>query len=162
MGLPCAWLSDAGRNGGGWREELQERPSKEVRSLSTAILTGLHSHSPSASNRVTDEFDHPPPPLPPPLHPSPFPLRPRIPTQFATMDPNNPRETWNRIQSALSRAQHSAGGGGRVPKGAFGSGAALALLAGALFVGNSALFNGTAFPERLRPDGYIGVLIDRL
>ena len=71
MGLPCAWLSGAGRNGGGRREELQERPSKEVRSLSTAILTGLHSHSPSASNRVTDEFDHPPPPLPPPLHPLP-------------------------------------------------------------------------------------------
>ena len=73
------------------------------------------------------------------------------------MDPNNPRETWNRIQSALSRAQHSAGagGGGRVPKGTFGGGVALALLAGVLFVGDSALFNGTAFPERLRPEGYM-------
>jgi hypothetical protein len=59
------------------------------------------------------------------------------------MDPNNPRETWNRIQSALARAQQSGGRGG-APKGAIGSGVAIALLAGALFVGNSALFNGTS------------------
>ncbi|KAF8250717.1 hypothetical protein K440DRAFT_597031 [Wilcoxina mikolae CBS 423.85] len=57
------------------------------------------------------------------------------------MDPNNPRETWNRIQSALARAQQSGGRGGGAPKGAIGGGAALALLAGALFIGNSALFN---------------------
>lgn len=59
------------------------------------------------------------------------------------MDSNNPRETWNRFQSALQRAQRSgAGGRGSAPKGAIGGGIGLALLAGAVFVGNSALFNG--------------------
>ncbi|KAI5846810.1 band 7 family-domain-containing protein [Tricharina praecox] len=58
------------------------------------------------------------------------------------MDPNNPRETWNRFQSALQRAQKSgAGGRGGAPKGAIGGGIGLALLLGAVFAGNSALFN---------------------
>jgi len=57
------------------------------------------------------------------------------------MDPNSPRETWNRFQTALQRAQK--GGRGGAPKGAIGGGIGLALLLGAVFVGNSALFNGT-------------------
>jgi hypothetical protein len=61
------------------------------------------------------------------------------------MDPNNPRETWNRFQSALQRAQQSGGKGGRAPKGAIGGGLGLLLLLGAVTVGNSALFNGTSF-----------------
>ncbi|KAH8155118.1 uncharacterized protein LAJ45_00127 [Morchella importuna] len=55
------------------------------------------------------------------------------------MDPNNPREAWSRIQSAISRAQQ--GGGRGAPKGVLGGGAALALLAGAFITFNSAIFN---------------------
>jgi prohibitin 2 len=58
------------------------------------------------------------------------------------MDPNNPRETWNRFQSALQRAQKSGGRG--APKGAIGGGLGLLLLLGAVAVGNSALFNGNS------------------
>jgi prohibitin 2 len=60
------------------------------------------------------------------------------------MDPNNPRETWNRFQSALQRAQKSGGRGGGAPKGAIGGGLGLLLLFGAVAVGNSALFNGNS------------------
>ncbi|KAA8904826.1 band 7 family-domain-containing protein [Sphaerosporella brunnea] len=56
------------------------------------------------------------------------------------MDPNNPRETWNRLQTAFQRAQRSGGRGG-APKGAIGGGLGLLLLLGAVTVGNSALFN---------------------
>lgn len=58
------------------------------------------------------------------------------------MDPNNPREAWNRFQSALQQRTQGSGGP-KAPKGAIGGGVALALLAGALFVGNNALFNGS-------------------
>jgi len=57
------------------------------------------------------------------------------------MDPNNPREAWNRFQSALQRAQQQTGGKSRPPKGAIGGGVALFLLAGAAFAANRALFN---------------------
>lgn len=57
------------------------------------------------------------------------------------MDPNNPREAWSRIQSAISRASQQGGGRG-APKGVLGGGAALALLGGAFITFNSAIFNG--------------------
>ncbi|KAI5838356.1 band 7 family-domain-containing protein [Morchella snyderi] len=56
------------------------------------------------------------------------------------MDPNNPREAWARIQSAISRASQQGGGRG-APKGVLGGGAALALLGGAFITFNSAIFN---------------------
>jgi hypothetical protein len=58
------------------------------------------------------------------------------------MDPNNPREAWNRFQSALQRAQQH--GAGRGPsKGGLGMIAGAVLLGGAALVGSNALFNGT-------------------
>jgi prohibitin 2 len=58
------------------------------------------------------------------------------------MDPNNPREAWSRIQSAIARAQQQGGGRGRPPKGVLGGGAALLLLGAAALTFNSAIFNG--------------------
>ncbi|KAI5818410.1 band 7 family-domain-containing protein [Pyronema omphalodes] len=56
------------------------------------------------------------------------------------MDPNNPREAWNRFQSALQRAQQN--GAGRGPsKGGLGMIAGAVLLGGAALVGSNALFN---------------------
>jgi hypothetical protein len=59
------------------------------------------------------------------------------------MDPGNPRETWNRIQSALARAQQKGGGPrARAPKGFVGSAAGLLILGAAAATFNSAIFNG--------------------
>lgn len=58
------------------------------------------------------------------------------------MDPNNPREAWTRFQNVMSKVQQTSGRGGGAPKGVFGGGAALILLAGAAFTFNSAIFNG--------------------
>lgn len=56
------------------------------------------------------------------------------------MDPNNPRETWSRIQKAISRASQQPGG--KAPKGVLGGGATLILLGAAWVTFNSAIFNG--------------------
>ena len=58
------------------------------------------------------------------------------------MDPNNPRDTWRRIQNAVQSAQQSGRKGAGAPKGAIGGGVALILLTGVVLAGNSALFNG--------------------
>ncbi|KAL0640236.1 Prohibitin-2, subunit of the prohibitin complex (Phb1p-Phb2p) [Maublancomyces gigas] len=55
------------------------------------------------------------------------------------MDPNNPRETWSRIQKAISRASQQPGG--KAPKGVLGGGATLILLGAAWVTFNSAIFN---------------------
>lgn len=67
------------------------------------------------------------------------------------MDPNNPREAWNRIQRAISRAQQP--GGKVAPKGVLGGGAALLLLGGAFITFNSAIFNGTGITLNLWFEG---------
>ncbi|TGZ76973.1 hypothetical protein EX30DRAFT_398911 [Ascodesmis nigricans] len=56
------------------------------------------------------------------------------------MDPNNPREAWNRFQQAMQN-QARRGPGGGAPKGVFGGMAGLLLLGGAFVVANNALFN---------------------
>lgn len=64
------------------------------------------------------------------------------------MDPNNPREAWNRFQKAMQNQTRRGPGGGGPPKGLFGGMAGLALLGGAVFLANNALFNGaTASPS---------------
>ncbi|CAZ83197.1 unnamed protein product [Tuber melanosporum] len=57
------------------------------------------------------------------------------------MDSNNPRETWNRIQAAITRVQRQGGPGRGPPKGVLGGGAALVLLGAAAVTFNSAIFN---------------------
>lgn len=68
------------------------------------------------------------------------PLQP-IQTIRTAMDPNNPRETWSRIQKAIHRASQQPGGRGP-PKGVLGGGATLILLGAAWVTFNSAIFNG--------------------
>ncbi|KAL7275017.1 Prohibitin-2, subunit of the prohibitin complex (Phb1p-Phb2p) [Rhizina undulata] len=55
------------------------------------------------------------------------------------MDPNNPREAWNRFQSVILRMQQQRGG--KAPRGVLGGGAALLLLGATVVTFNSALFN---------------------
>lgn len=67
------------------------------------------------------------------------------------MDPNNPRETWNRIQATIARVQRQGGGGRGPPKGILSGGVALVLLGAAAVTFNSAIFNGLYFATFFTP-----------
>ena len=62
------------------------------------------------------------------------------------MDPQSPREAWQRIQSALKTQGARGGGfpgaGGRPTKGLLGGFGGLVLLGGLYLTANNALFNG--------------------